>query len=64
MALNPNLPEHIRLLLIIVPALFRLLEPCLDNRSLPGQCTRCPQISAKRSSLTQLSRGYGRALRH
>lgn len=41
----------------------KLLEPWLDNRSPPVQCTRCPQIFAKRSSLTQLSRTCGRALR-
>jgi hypothetical protein len=42
----------------------RLLELWLDNRSLPVQYTGCRQIFAKRSSLTKLSRMYGRALRH
>jgi hypothetical protein len=36
----------------------------LDNRLLPAQCTGSRPIFAKRSGLTQLSRTYGRALRH
>jgi hypothetical protein len=38
-------------------------KPWRDNQSVPAQCIGCRQIFAKRSSLTQLPRIYGRALR-